>query len=241
MGNMITTDQLVYQYRSNEKEVTALNEVSLNIDKGEFVVIIGHNGSGKSTFAKHLNALLLPTSGDVIVKGLNTKDEERVWEIRQTAGMVFQNPDNQIVATIVEEDVAFGPENLGIPSEEILKRVEEALKSVDMLDFREKAPHMLSGGQKQRIMIARAIIKKPKIIFFDEATSALDNETQAIVSKSLDQLQATRIVIAHRLSTIKNCNKIIVMDKGSIVERGTYQELMDKEGIFASLAKRQLT
>ncbi|MBM7615272.1 energy-coupling factor transporter ATPase [Alkaliphilus hydrothermalis] len=232
MGDMITTDKLLYQYRTNEKEVTALDEVSLNIYKGEFVVIIGHNGSGKSTFAKHLNALLLPASGDVIVKGLNTKDEDRVWEIRQTAGMVFQNPDNQIVATIVEEDVAFGPENLGIPSEEIVKRVEEALKSVDMLDFRGKAPHMLSGGQKQRIAIAGVIAMRPDCIVLDEPTAMLDPSGRKEVINTIKKLNKeeniTVIHITHFMEEAVEADRVVVMEAGKIILQGTPGEVFSQ-------------
>ena len=157
MENIIKVDNLIFEYTSDETTYRAIDDFNLDIKKGEFVAIIGHNGSGKSTLSKNLNAILVPTSGDINIKGMNTKDEKYLWDIRQTAGMVFQNPDNQIVATIVEEDVAFGCENLGIPPQEIRLRVDEALKNVDMYDLRERQPHLLSGGQKQRVAIAGII------------------------------------------------------------------------------------
>ena len=174
MENIIKVDNLIFEYTSDETTYRAIDDFNLDIKKGEFVAIIGHNGSGKSTLSKNLNAILVPTSGDINIKGMNTKDEKYLWDIRQTAGMVFQNPDNQIVATIVEEDVAFGCENLAIDPQEIRLRVDEALKNVDMYDLRERQPHLLSGGQKQRVAIAGIIAMRPECIIFDEATAMLD-------------------------------------------------------------------
>ncbi len=232
MGQMITTDKINYHYNNNEKEVLALKEVSLDIKEGEFVVVIGHNGSGKSTFAKHLNALLLPSSGEVIVKGLNTKDEDKIWQIRQIAGMVFQNPDNQIVATIVEEDVAFGPENLGIAPEEIVKRVEEALRNVDMFEFRQKAPHMLSGGQKQRIAIAGVIAMRPDCIVLDEPTAMLDPSGRKEVINTIRKLNKeeniTVVHITHFMEEAVDADRVIVMEEGNVILEGTPGEVFSQ-------------
>ncbi len=232
MGNMIEINQIKYQYQNNEKEVIALDEVELQIQQGEFVVIIGHNGSGKSTLAKHMNALLLPSQGEVMVKGINTKDEDRIWEIRQTAGMVFQNPDNQIVATIVEEDVAFGPENLGIPPKEIVRRVEESLQSVDMLSYRHKAPHLLSGGQKQRIAIAGVIAMKPDCIILDEPTAMLDpsgrKEVIATIKKLNKEENITVVHITHFMEEAVDADRVIVMEAGKIMIEGTPKEVFSQ-------------
>ncbi len=240
MGNMIEIDRVKYQYQNNEKEVIALNEVELKIQQGEFVVIIGHNGSGKSTLAKHMNALLLPSGGQVLVKGMNTKDEEKLWEIRQTAGMVFQNPDNQIVATIVEEDVAFGPENLGVESEEILKRVEESLGAVDMLSYRNKAPHLLSGGQKQRIAIAGVIAMKPDCIILDEPTAMLDpagrREVMNTVKKLNKEENITVVHITHFMEEAVDADRVIVMEEGRIILEGTPPEVFSQVKKLKELA-----
>ncbi|GAB6085468.1 energy-coupling factor transporter ATPase [Alkaliphilus crotonatoxidans] len=240
MGNMIEIDRVKYQYQNNEKEVIALNEVELKIQQGEFVVIIGHNGSGKSTLSKHMNALLLPSGGQVLVKGMNTKDEEKLWEIRQTAGMVFQNPDNQIVATIVEEDVAFGPENLGVESEEILKRVEESLGAVDMLSYRNKAPHLLSGGQKQRIAIAGVIAMKPDCIILDEPTAMLDpagrREVMNTVKKLNKEENITVVHITHFMEEAVDADRVIVMEEGRIILEGTPPEVFSQVKKLKELA-----
>ena len=229
---MIEIAKVVYEYKSNDKQVTALNEVTLKVNEGEFVVVIGHNGSGKSTLAKHMNALLIPTDGDVLVKGLNTKDEGLVWDIRQVAGMVFQNPDNQIVATIVEEDVAFGPENIGVPSHEIVTRVDEALKIVDMEEFRNKGPHLLSGGQKQRIAIAGVIAMRPKCIIFDEPTAMLDPSGRREVINTIKKLNKeegiTIIHITHFMEEAVDADRVIVMEDGKIVSEGTPREVFSK-------------
>lgn len=229
---MIEVDKVVYEYKSQDKQVTALNEVSLSINEGEFVVVIGHNGSGKSTLAKHMNALLIPTSGEVIVKGLSTKDEAHIWDIRQMAGMVFQNPDNQIVATIVEEDVAFGPENIGVPSQDIIKRVDEALKIVDMEEFRNKGPHLLSGGQKQRIAIAGVIAMRPNCIIFDEPTAMLDPSGRREVINTIKKLNKeegiTIIHITHFMEEAVEADRVIVMEDGKIVLEGTPREVFSE-------------
>ena len=219
----------VYPGNSENKSVTALSDIRLHINKGEFVGIIGHNGSGKSTLSKLLNAIIFPTTGDVIINGLNTKDHEHLWDIRQTAGMVFQNPDNQLVATIVEEDVAFGPENLGVPSLEIRERVDRALATVDMLAYAHQKPHQLSGGQKQRIAIAGILAMEPECIIFDEPTAMLDpsgrREVMETIRKLNQEKNMTIIHITHYMSEIINADRIIVLDAGKIVMEGTPVEI----------------
>ena len=239
MAVMIETRDLTYTYPAPEGETNppALRDVSVQIEKGSFTVVLGHNGSGKSTFAKHLNAVLLPCGGAVYVDGMDTRDEKLLLEIRRRTGMVFQNPDNQIVANVVEEDVAFGPENLGVPTAEIRRRVDDALAAVGMEQFASHAPHLLSGGQKQRIAIARIFLKNPPILILDEATSALDNESERMVQKSLDRLAEgrTTLTIAHRLTTIKNAERILVLTENGIAEDGNHKELMERGGIYANL------
>src|SRR3712207_1087851 len=185
---IIEVQNLTFEYTSDEAIHRAIDEFDIEISKGEFVAIIGHNGSGKSTLSKNLNAILVPTRGDVLIGGMNTRDDDRLWDIRQTAGMVFQNPDNQIVATIVEEDVAFGCENLGIEPSEIRKRVDDALKSVDMYEYKDRQPHLLSGGQKQRVAIAGIIAMRPECIIFDEATAMLDPSGRKEVMSTIKKL-----------------------------------------------------
>ena len=233
MPKMIEVQNIQFYYKSDREEITlALKDITVTVEPGEFIVIIGHNGSGKSTLAKHMNALLLPTKGDVFVKGLNTKDEENVWVIRQNAGMVFQNPDNQIVATIVEEDVAFGPENLGIPPVEIRNRVEESLNIVDMIEYRGKAPHLLSGGQKQRIAIAGIIAMRPNCIIFDEPTAMLDpvgrREVISTIKKLNSEENITIVHITHFMEEAVNADRIIVMGDGQIVLEGTPKGVFSK-------------
>ncbi|MBU5678097.1 energy-coupling factor transporter ATPase [Alkaliphilus sp. MSJ-5] len=233
MSKMIEVNNIQFQYKNNDDEgMLALNDVTVTVESGEFVVVIGHNGSGKSTLAKHMNALLLPTKGDVLVKGLNTKEEENIWNIRQTAGMVFQNPDNQIVATIVEEDVAFGPENLGVPPVEIIRRVEEALNIVDMLEYRGKAPHLLSGGQKQRIAIAGVIAMRPNCIIFDEPTAMLDPSGRKEVINTIKKLNKeeniTIVHITHFMEEAVDADRVIVMENGQIVLEGKPKEVFSK-------------
>ncbi len=188
-----------------------------------------------------MNALLLPTEGTVTVDGMDTSDDTKVWDIRKKVGMVFQDPDNQLVSSIIEDDVAFGPENLGVPSEEIRQRVDEALKAVEMYDYRKKGPHLLSGGQKQRIAIARIFLKNPPILILDEATSALDSVTESKIQSAFDELAKgrTTLIIAHRLSTIRKAGRIIVIDDGEIKESGSHEELMAKGGAYALLYDTQ--
>lgn len=234
MINMVETHDLVYKYKSGEGkgEFAALNKINLNIKKGEFVVIIGHNGSGKSTFAKHINALLLPTEGKLFVKGMDTTLEDNLWDIRQTAGMVFQNPDNQIVATIVEEDVAFGPENLGVPPQEIRKRVDECLETVGMTQYMKHGPHLLSGGQKQRVAIAGVLAMKPECIVLDEPTAMLDPSGRKEVIDTIKKLNKeegiTIILITHYMEEAVEADRVIVMEKGEIVLSGTPKEVFSK-------------
>ncbi|NLM04249.1 MAG: energy-coupling factor transporter ATPase [Clostridiales bacterium] len=232
MGPMIDVQDIIFKYSSLDEEIKALDGVNIQVKKGEFVVIIGHNGSGKSTLAKHMNALLIPSQGDVLIKGMNTKDESKIWDIRQIAGMVFQNPDNQIVATIVEEDVAFGPENLGIAPKEIRNRVDEALNIVDMVEYSKKAPHLLSGGQKQRIAIAGVIAMRPDCIIFDEPTAMLDPSGRKEVINTIEKLNAeeniTIIHITHFMEEAVNADRVIVMEQGKIILEGSPREVFSQ-------------
>lgn len=231
MSSIIEIKNLTYQYTNDDRDL-AIKEITKEIKVGEFVAIIGHNGSGKSTLAKLLNALLMPTTGDITVDGMNTKDEDSIWEVRQTAGMVFQNPDNQIVATIVEEDVAFGPENLGLEPKVIVERVNEALQIVDMDHHRHRAPHLLSGGQKQRIAIAGVIAMKPKCIIFDEPTAMLDPSGRREVLKTIKKLNReenmTIIHITHFMEEAVDADRIIVMEEGKIILEGTPREVFSE-------------
>lgn len=217
----------------------ALHNINLEVHEHEFVAVLGHNGSGKSTLAKHVNALLIPTSGQVLVGDLDTTDQEKVWEIRQQVGMVFQNPDNQLVATTVEEDVAFGPENLGVPSAEIQKRVTEALQAVDMLDYRLHSPHQLSGGQKQRVAIAGMISMRPKCIVLDEPTAMLDPEGRREVMSTIHRLNKeegiTVLHITHHMDEVIDADRVIVMDRGQIALQGTPREVFSNVGLLREL------
>ncbi len=212
-----------------KEEKYAIKDVNLKVKKGEFLVILGHNGSGKSTIAKHMNALIVPTNGTVIVDGLNTSNPENVWNIRSKAGMVFQNPDNQLVATIVEEDVAFGPENLGIESSEIRRRVDESLKKVGMSEYSRHAPHLLSGGQKQKVAIAGILAIQPECIIFDEPTAMLDPAGRRDVLNNIKHLNKnygmTIVLITHYMDEAAQADRIIVMDEGSIKMEGTPREI----------------
>ena len=237
---MIKAENIIFKYPGQEEEKPlVLNGVSIEINKGEFVAILGRNGSGKSTFAKHLNALLIPDSGTVYINGMDTKDENNLWNIRQTAGMVFQNPDNQIVATIVEEDVAFGPENLGVPPTQIRKRVDEALITVDMFEYRKHSPHLLSGGQKQRIAIAGILAMKPECIILDEPTAMLDpsgrKEVMDTIKKLNKEEKITIVLITHYMEEAVNADRIYVMEDGEIVINGTPKEVFSKVDQVKSL------
>ena len=217
---------VVFKYTAseNQEEKIAINDVNLQITEGEFIAILGHNGSGKSTMAKHMNALLIPTDGKMLVNKMDTSDMNNLWNIRETAGMVFQNPDNQLVATIVEEDVAFGPENLGVAPEEIRKRVDEALERVGMSEYKKHAPHLLSGGQKQRIAIAGILAMQPKCIIFDEPTAMLDPSGRKEVLDTIIDLNRnygiTVILITHYMDEAAKADRIVVMDKGKLILDG---------------------
>lgn len=232
---MIVVSDLVHQYRTPQGVTDALKGVNLTIQQGEFLAIIGHNGSGKSTLAKHLNALLLPDAGSVIVDELDTRSKEQLWEIRQRVGMVFQNPDNQLIATTVEEDVAFGPENLGVEPELIRQRVDEALASVGMSSFMTRAPHLLSGGQKQRVAIAGVVAMRPKILVLDEPTAMLDPVGRKEVMETVKRLNKeeglTVVHITHFMEEAVFAHRVIVMEDGQIVMEGKPRE------IFAQVEK----
>ena len=210
----------------------AIDQVDLDVKEGQFIAILGHNGSGKSTLAKHINAILVPTEGTVWVDGRDTKDPEELWNVRQSAGMVFQNPDNQIIGTVVEEDVGFGPENLGVPTDEIWQRVEESLKAVGMLSYRYASPNKLSGGQKQRVAIAGVVAMEPKCIVLDEPTDMLDpmgrKEVLKTVQKLRKQKQVTVILITHYMEEVVDADKIYVMDHGHVVMEGTPREIFSR-------------
>ena len=235
---MIRADRLAYNYikydeEGREKEtIRAVDGVSFEVEKGDFVAILGHNGSGKSTLAKHFNALLTPSEGTLWVDGMDTSDEERLWDVRQSAGMVFQNPDNQIIGTIVEEDVGFGPENMGVPTKEIWERVEESLKAVNMLKYRHHSPNRLSGGQKQRVAIAGVVAMHPKCIVLDEPTAMLEpNGRKEVIRavRALNQVEdITVILITHYMEEVIYANKVLVMDDGKVVMHGTPREIFSQ-------------
>ena len=231
MQPMIQTDALSFSYpvEEGQRRTTALDNVTLSIEKGSFVVVLGHNGSGKSTLAKHMNAVLLPSGGAVYVEGMDTKKEELLLEIRRRVGMVFQNPDNQIVANVVEEDVAFAPENLGVPTAEIRRRVDDALAAVGMTEFTRHAPHLLSGGQKQRVAIAGVIAMEPECIVLDEATAMLDPSGRREVLDTVHRLNRERgitvVHITHHMSEAEDADRVIVMDDGKIALDGTPKEV----------------
>lgn len=236
---MIQAEKLICEYEKRDEEGNvigrkrAVDSVDLEIAEGSFVAILGHNGSGKSTLAKHMNAILVPTGGTMWVNGVDTKDPNRLWDVRQTAGMVFQNPDNQIIGTVVEEDVGFGPENLGVPTDEIWKRVEESLKDVGMLEYRDASPNKLSGGQKQRVAIAGVIAMEPKCIVLDEPTAMLDPNGRKEVIRTVRNLQrekqVTVILITHYMEEVIEADQVFVMDKGHIVMHGTPREIFARE------------
>ena len=235
---IVNTKDLVYEYIRRDDDgnptsvTTALDHVDMDIKQGEFVAILGSNGSGKSTFAKHLNAILYPSEGEVIIDGMNTADDDKLWNIRSTAGMVFQNPDNQIIGQLVDEDVGFGPENLGVPSDEILSRVEESLKAVGMFEYRHKSPGKLSGGQKQRVSIAGVLAMHPKCIVLDEPTAMLDPSGRREVIRAVRALndveKITIILITHYMDEVVHADRIYVMDKGKVAMQGTPKEVFSK-------------
>ncbi len=235
---IIQTNKLVFEYIRRDEEgnaegiTRAVDEVDLDVRQGEFVAILGHNGSGKSTLAKHINAILYPTEGTVLVDGRDTKEDAYIWEIRQKAGMVFQNPDNQIIGQVVEEDVGFGPENMGVPTKEIWERVEESLKAVGMYEFRKHSPNKLSGGQKQRVSIAGVIAMHPKCIVLDEPTAMLDpNGRKEVIRavRALNQVEnVTILLITHYMEEVIYADRVIVMDRGKAVMQGTPREIFSQ-------------
>ena len=237
-AGMIHAEQLIYEYdkRDDEGNVIgferAIDGIDIDIPQGSFVAILGHNGSGKSTLAKHMNAILVPTGGTMWVDGRDTKDPAQLWDVRQTAGMVFQNPDNQIIGTVVEEDVGFGPENLGVPTDEIWQRVEESLKAVGMLERRKDSPNKLSGGQKQRVAIAGVLAMEPKCIVLDEPTAMLDPNGRKEVIRAVEELrkkkQVTVILITHYMEEVIDADQVFVMDGGHIVMHGTPREIFSR-------------
>lgn len=235
---MIRAEKLVFEYDKRDEDGNvigsrrAIDGVDIDIPQGSFVAVLGHNGSGKSTLAKHMNAILVPTDGTMWVDGKDTKDLEKLWEIRQSAGMVFQNPDNQIIGTVVEEDVGFGPENLGVPTKEIWKRVEDSLRAVGMLDRRKDSPNKLSGGQKQRVAIAGVIAMEPKCIVLDEPTAMLDPNGRKEVIFAVEKLRreknVTVILITHYMEEVVDADQVFVMDDGRIVMHGTPREIFSR-------------
>ena len=242
---IIKAKNVVYEYVRHDEDgnvegiTKAVDDVSLDIKQGDFIAILGHNGSGKSTLAKHMNAILNPTDGTLWVDGMDTKQEENVWNIRQTAGMVFQNPDNQIIGQVVEEDVGFGPENMGIPTKEIWERVEESLRAVGMYEFRKHSPNKLSGGQKQRVSIAGVFAMHPKCIVLDEPTAMLDpNGRKEVIRavRGLNQVEGvTVILITHYMEEIIHADKVYVMDQGKIAMEGTPREIFSQVEKLKSL------
>ena len=236
--NMVQTDKLVYEYEKRDEEGNvigvsrAIDEVDIDVKEGQFIAILGHNGSGKSTLAKHINAILTPSAGTMWVDGRDTKKSEELWNVRQTAGMVFQNPDNQIIGTVVEEDVGFGPENLGVPTDEIWTRVEESLRSVGMIEYRHHSPNKLSGGQKQRVAIAGVVAMEPKCIVLDEPTAMLDPMGRKEVLKTVQKLRkekhVTVILITHYMEEVVDADKVYVMDHGHVVMEDTPRNIFSQ-------------
>lgn len=236
--DMVKSKDLVFEYIRRDEEgnvesiTRAVDNVDIEIKKGDFVAILGHNGSGKSTFAKHINAILVPTEGSLWVNGMDTKDDEKIWDIRQSAGMVFQNPDNQIIGTVVEEDVGFGAENLGVPTAEIWQRVENSLKAVGMLEYRSHSPNKLSGGQKQRVAIAGIMAMKPSCIVLDEPTAMLDPVGRSEVIRTVKELNkkenVTIVLITHYMEEVIEADHVVVMDQGKVVMQGTPREIFSK-------------
>ncbi|MBQ7360787.1 MAG: energy-coupling factor transporter ATPase [Lachnospiraceae bacterium] len=235
---IVKTDKLSFDYIRRDEDgnvegvTRAVDDVTLDIKQGDFIAILGHNGSGKSTLAKHMNAILYPTEGTIWVGGMDTKEDEHLWDVRQTAGMVFQNPDNQIIGQVVEEDVGFGPENMGVPTKEIWERVEESLKAVGMYEFRKHSPNKLSGGQKQRVSIAGVLAMHPKCIVLDEPTAMLDPTGRKEVIRAVRALndveEVTVILITHYMEEIIYADKVFVMDKGKVTMEGTPKEIFSQ-------------
>ncbi len=238
MKKMVQTDDLIFEYAKRDEEgnvigsYRAIDQVNLEVEEGQFIAVLGHNGSGKSTLAKHLNAILVPTEGTVWVDGTNTSDPNELWNVRQSAGMVFQNPDNQIIGTVVEEDVGFGPENLGVPTDEIWQRVEDSLKAVGMISYRHHSPNKLSGGQKQRVAIAGVIAMKPRCIVLDEPTAMLDPNGRKEVLRTVEELRkkekVTVILITHYMEEVIDADKVFVMDHGHVAMEGTPREIFSQ-------------
>lgn len=238
MKKMVQTDDLIFEYAKRDEEgnvigsYRAIDQVNLEVEEGQFIAVLGHNGSGKSTLAKHLNAILVPTEGTVWVDGTNTSDPNELWNVRQSAGMVFQNPDNQIIGTVVEEDVGFGPENLGVQTDEIWQRVEDSLKAVGMISYRHHSPNKLSGGQKQRVAIAGVIAMKPRCIVLDEPTAMLDPNGRKEVLRTVEELRkkekVTVILITHYMEEVIDADKVFVMDHGHVVMEGTPREIFSQ-------------
>ena len=238
MKKMVQTDDLIFEYAKRDEEgnvigsYRAIDQVNLEVEEGQFIAVLGHNGSGKSTLAKHLNAILVPTEGTVWVDGTNTSDPNELWNVRQSAGMVFQNPDNQIIGTVVEEDVGFGPENLGVPTDEIWQRMEDSLKAVGMISYRHHSPNKLSGGQKQRVAIAGVIAMKPRCIVLDEPTAMLDPNGRKEVLRTVEELRkkekVTVILITHYMEEVIDADKVFVMDHGHVVMEGTPREIFSQ-------------
>ena len=241
MSDIISVEHLAYTYPGLEDTpgVTVFEDMNLTVEEGSFVAILGTNGCGKSTLAKHFNSILLPSGGKVYVCGIDTANEERIMAVRRNVGMVFQNPDNQIVANVVEEDVAFGPENLGVASPEIRRRVDQALKQVDMYEYREHAPHLLSGGQKQRIAIAGVIAMEPKCIVLDEPTAMLDPRGRREVMETIGRLNRekgiTVVLITHHMDEAAQCQRVVVLHKGKVAADGTPQEVFSQVELLHSI------
>ena len=240
MDKIISVQNITFAYTREEgtETVKAIDGVSFEIEPGSFTAIIGKNGSGKSTLAKNLNGLLLPTEGDILVADYNTKDDAHIWDVRQTAGMVFQNPDNQLVSAIVEDDVAFGPENLGVDPKEIRQRVDQALEAVNMGQFKNKAPHLLSGGQKQRIAIAGVVAMKPRCIIFDEPTAMLDPKGRKEIMAIIDELHQegiTVVLITHFMEEAVRADRVIIMNEGKLLLDGTPAEVFAQGQLMKSV------
>ncbi|NLK58910.1 MAG: energy-coupling factor transporter ATPase [Tissierellia bacterium] len=232
MDPIIQIEHLDYMYEGAPEGKKALDDLSIEVYPGEFVAVLGHNGSGKSTLAKLLNGLILPTNGEIRIAGMNTKDEERLWDIRRTCGMVFQNPDNQIIATVVEEDIAFGPENLGVPMPELKERVDRALAIVEMEEYRKHAPHLLSGGQKQRIAIAGILAMDPQVVIMDEPTAMLDPQGREEIIGTIATLNRTEkktvLLITHYMDEVVEADRVIVLEEGRIALQGTPREVFSR-------------